>query len=376
MIPFLDLHQINSRYSELFKKAFEQALHENHWILGPSVELFEKNFANYCNAGFCVGVGNGLDALAIGLLAAGISPGDEVIVPAHTFIATWLCVSQIGATIIPCPCDDTMTIDPTRIAQLITAKTKAIIPVHLYGQCADMDPINAIAEKLGLFVLEDAAQAHGALYKGRKAGSLGHAAAFSFYPGKNLGALGDGGALVLSNEEMANKARMIRNYGSSIKYHHETMGVNSRLDALQAKMLSLKLLDLDEDNAKRSTIADIYNSKLSDPQYKLGLTIPRQDAQRQHAWHLYTVLLDDPAARMSFQNFLADKGIQTIIHYPIACCQQKPYHMQQYFDAASIDVASRTVSLPMGPTMTHGEALEVCEAIIDFFKPTPRHAPS
>ena len=260
-VPFLDLGRLHQSIRAPLDAAYHRVMDSGWFIMGPELEAFEAEFAQYCEVKHCIGVGNGLEALHLLLRAYGIGPGDEVIVPSNTFIATWLAVTQCGATPVPVEPDvNTHNIDPALIAAAITPRTRAIMPVHLYGQPADMDPINEIAAKHGLIVIEDAAQAQGARYKGRRTGSLGHAAGTSFYPGKNLGALGDGGAVLTSDDAIADKVRQLRNYGSKIKYQHDLAGYNSRLDEMQAAFLRVKLTVLDDWNALRSEIADQYSS--------------------------------------------------------------------------------------------------------------------
>jgi dTDP-4-amino-4,6-dideoxygalactose transaminase len=314
------------------------------FIQGLECEAFESEFAAYTQTNHCVGVGNGLDALRLILLGYGIGMGDEVLVPAQTFIATWLAVSEVGATPVPVDIDPrTYNIDPTLVEDAITLKTKAIIPVHLYGQPANMDPIMAIAEKHGLKVIEDAAQAHGALYKGRPCGSLGDAAAFSFYPGKNLGAFGDGGAVTTSDPKLAERIRMIGNYGSREKYRHEIQGCNSRLDELQSAFLRVKLKYLNEWTECRREIATTYNSALPDH------IAPVAPKWVQPCWHLYVIQSD---ARDRIKKHLEGNGVQTLIHYPIAPSDQKAYQGQ----IASLEngriTAERCLSLPIGPHLT------------------------
>ena len=275
-IPFLDLQGINLRHRADYREALERVLASGWLVLGPEVEAFEAEFAAYCGTKHCIGVGNGLDALHLVLRALGIGFGDEVIVPGNTFIATWLAVSYAGATPVPVePLATTHGLDPDRIETAITPRTRAIIPVHLYGLPTDMDRINAIAARHGLAVIEDAAQAHGARYRGRRAGSLGKAAAFSFYPGKNLGALGDGGAITTNDDGLAVTLRRLRNYGSELKYRHELKGFNTRLDELQAAFLRIRLRALDDDNARRNAVAEQYLENLGDTPLRLP-TVPRR----------------------------------------------------------------------------------------------------
>lgn len=361
MIPFLDLKAINLRQKEQFHEALERVLESGWLVLGKEVEAFEQEFADYCNAKFCIGVANGLEALHLTLKAWGIGDGDEVIVPSNTYIATWLAVSQTGATPIPVePNMNSYNLDPTLIEGAITSRTKAIIPVHLYGQSADMGPIMAIAKRNNLKVLEDAAQAHGATYRGIKVGALGDAAAFSFYPGKNLGALGDGGAITTNDPALAETLRVLRNYGSHIKYHNEVKGYNSRLDELQSAFLRTKLPLLDEDNSKRELIAQRYTEGLAGVH---GLILPSQLQDCTHVWHLYVVRTH---RRDDFQKFLAAKGVGTVIHYPI------PPHLQPAYGSLNIikgalpiseRIHGECISLPIGPTMAMTEIDEIIQVV-------------
>lgn len=361
MIPFLDLKAINLRQKEEFQAALATVLDSGWLILGKQTEAFENEFAAYCSVKHCVGVANGLDALHLVLKAWGVGPRDEVIVPSNTYIATWLAVSQTGATPIPVEPDmGTYNINPDLIEAAITPRTRAIIAVHLYGQTANMDAIMAIANRHGLKVLEDGAQAHGASLNKRRAGALGHAAAFSFYPGKNLGALGDGGAVTTNDGELAQKIRVLRNYGSQVKYHNEVQGYNSRLDELQSAFLRAKLPLLDADNDHRSEIAARYSAGLSGLS---GLTLPTVCDGYKHVWHLYVVR---HAQRDTLQKRLAELGIGTMIHYPI------PPHLQEaYKDLALSEgilpiceqIHQTALSLPVGPTMSHQTADKVISAV-------------
>ena len=347
MIPFLDLRAINERYRAAYQSAFDRVLEGGWFILGREVETFETEFAAYCGVDHCIGVANGLDALVLVLRAWGIGPGDEVIVPSNTFIATWLAVSHTGATPVPVePANGGFNLDPALLEAAITTRTRAVIPVHLYGEPAAMDSINAIAKRHGLKVVEDAAQAHGARYKGRRAGSLGDAAAFSFYPGKNLGALGDGGAITTDDAALATRVRTLRNYGSKQKYHHEAIGFNSRLDELQAAFLRVKLPDLDDDNQRRRDIASRYLSGLQNVPH---LILPRCLEDSEPVWHLFVIRHPD---RDLLAKRLAEAGIGTVIHYPVAPHLQPAY--------ASMDVPAgklprseslhrEVLSLPIGP---------------------------
>lgn len=354
-IPFLDLKTLTDSIRPEMDEAYNRVMDSGWFIHGKECAAFESEFAKYTNTQHCIGVGNGLDALRMILLAYGIGVGDEVIVPSQTFIATWLAVSETGATPVPIEVDEgTCNIDPNRIQDAITPKTKAIIPVHLYGQPADMDPIIEIAANYGLKVIEDAAQAHGALYKGRACGSLGDAAAFSFYPGKNLGALGDGGAVCTNDAALAEKIRVISNYGSSKKYHHELKGCNSRLDELQAAFLRAKLEHLDTWTSWRKKIASTYNSALP-----MGLApIVREWAIP--SWHLYVIQSDE---RDSLQQTLEEQGIQTMIHYPIAPADQGAYFGRIQSLHTGKNAAKRCLSLPIGPHLNEEQTNYIAKAL-------------
>jgi dTDP-4-amino-4,6-dideoxygalactose transaminase len=360
-VPFLDLaaghHELRIRLDTVW----QQVANSGQFILGAEVSRFESSFAAYCGSEHCVGVGNGLDALTIALRALGIGPGDEVIVPSNTFIATWLAVSAVGATPVPVePCPHTHSIDPAALPDCLSARTRAIIPVHLFGHPADMDAISAFAERHGLWVIEDAAQAHGARYKGRRAGSLGNAAGFSFYPGKNLGALGDAGAIVTRDAELACRAKMLGNYGSTRKYVHDLQGLNSRLDELQAGLLSAKLEVLDEWNQRRSAAASYYLDCLSHMQVECIL--PPEGAQS--VWHLFVIRC--PSQRDLVQERMGHFGVDTAIHYP------KPPHLQhayagQGFRAGQFPIAEAAaqsmLSLPMWPQITRAQQDRVVDAL-------------
>jgi dTDP-4-amino-4,6-dideoxygalactose transaminase len=361
MIPFLDLQGLNQSLAPEFFESFAKVLQSGQYIIGKEVDSFESEFANYCQSDYCVSVANGLDALHIILRAYEIGPGDEVIVPANTFIATWLAVSYAGAQPVPVePLEGSYNIDPEAVLAAITPRTKAIMPVHLYGQPAQMTELMTLAEKYNLKVIEDAAQAHGATYKGKKAGSLGHAAAFSFYPGKNLGALGDGGAITTSDDKLAKRIRLLRNYGSSEKYKNEEKGFNSRLDELQAAFLRVKLKHLDNWNQRRRHIAHFYNDKLSG----LNLVLPKEDEMTASSWHLYVVRTKN---RRVLQTELNNLGIQTAIHYPIPPHQQEAYREFSYANN-SFPITERyhreVLSLPIGPTMSDECINKVAEAVI------------
>jgi len=363
-VPFLDLKAINLSHADELEAAFKRVLHSGWYILGSETANFEKNFAAYCGSAHGIGVANGLDAIFMILKGYGIGPGDEVIVPSNTFIATWLAVSHCGATPVPVePVEATYNIDPSRIEAAITPRTKAIMPVHLYGQPADMPAIMAIAAKHNLKVIEDSAQAHGARCHGKLAGQLGHAAAFSFYPGKNLGALGDGGAVTTGDDALADSIRTYRNYGSKVKYYNDVAGFNSRLDEVQSAILDVKLKSLDADNAQRRAIAAVYDRELAGLP---GLILPAVPAWAEPVWHLYVIR---HAQRDALAKALAEQGIGTIVHYPVPPHLQPAYaHMgykQGDFPIAEA-IHREVLSLPMGPTMTEAQAVEVAAAVRKF----------
>lgn len=358
-VPFLDLKTLHAEVQEALDAAVLRVARSGYYILGPEVEAFEAEFARYVGAQQALGVANGLDALVLGLRAMGVGPGDEVIVPSNTYIATWLAVSQCGAVPVPVEPDAaTHNIDPGAIAAAITDRTRVILPVHLYGQPADMDRIHALAQAHGLRVLEDAAQAHGATYKGRRIGSTG-TATWSFYPGKNLGALGDGGALTTQDAGLATQVSLLRNYGSSEKYVHEVQGVNSRLDPMQAAVLSAKLAVLDDWNARRRAIAARYSEAFA----KAGLTVPHVPDWAGPVWHLYVLRHPD---RDAFQRRLQGAGVGSLIHYPI------PPHLQGAYAGryapGSLPVAERlaqeVISLPMSPAQTAAQTDYVIDQVL------------
>lgn len=363
MIPFLDFGSMHAELRARLDAAYTRVLESNWLILGREVEAFEREFADYCNARHCIGVANGLDALFITLKAMDIGPGDEVIVPSNTYIATWLAVSYAGATPVPVEPDPrTYNIDPARIEAAITSATRAIMPVHLYGQPADMDPILEIAQRHGLKVVEDAAQAHGARYKGRRTGSLGDAAGFSFYPGKNLGALGDGGAVVTNDDALADRLRVLRNYGSRIKYHNEVKGFNSRLDELQAAFLREKLAVLDQWNGQRQRLAAVYLRELA----QACVTLPFVPEWADPAWHLFVIRHHE---RDQLQAALSSRGVSTMIHYPIPPHLQ-PAYSEMAFTRGSFPISEsvhdEVLSLPMWPQMPTEDAGAVSKVIREY----------
>lgn len=359
-VPFLSLTPMHGELRAELDAAYAGVLDRSNFIQGGECAAFEREFAAYCGAKHCIGVATGLDALYLILKAMGIGAGDEVIVPSNTFIATALAVSYVGATpVFVEPTIESYNIDVTRIEERITAKTKAIMPVHLQGRPADMDAINAIAQKHGLKVIEDAAQAHGTHYKGRRIGTLGDAAGFSFYPGKNLGALGDGGCVVTNDADLAATVRALGNYGSDYKYHHIYQGTNSRLDELQAAFLRVKLPHLDKWNEARRAIAKRYLSEIRNPLIRLPLA---PNAEYDHIYHVFVVRCDQ---RDALEQYLAEKGIGTVKHYPV------PMHLQDAYAGLNIpegalpiaEEISRTVlSLPMYYGMTEEEIDAVIEA--------------
>ena len=358
-VPFLDLKAAYSELQPEIDAAIKRVLDSGWYILGEEVDSFEREYATFCDAKHCVGVANGLDALHLALLALGVGAGDEVIVPSNTYIATWLAVSQCGATPIPVePNAATYNIDPARIEAAITPRTKVILPVHLYGQPADMDPILAIARKHSLKVLEDGAQAHGARYKGKRLGAHGDVVAWSFYPGKNLGAFGDGGAITTDDAEIAERIRVLGNYGSRVKYVNDVRGFNSRLDPLQAAALRVKLKVLDSWNARRAEIAGRYQTGLAN----VGLILPFVPEWAEPVWHLYVV---QHAQRDTLQKKLGEVGIGTLIHYPI------PPHLQGAFadlgfGKGAFPIAEKihgnVLSLPISPSMTMEQSSQVVTA--------------
>jgi dTDP-4-amino-4,6-dideoxygalactose transaminase len=364
-IPFLDLKSPHFELRAKLEAAFDRTLSSGWYILGDEVKQFEQEFAGYCEAEYCVGVGNGLEALHLILRAYGIGEGDEVIVPSNTYIATWLAASYAGATPVPVePNARTYNIDPSLIEAAITPRTKAIIAVHLYGQPADMDAINAIAKKHNLKVIEDAAQSHGARYKGRRVGSLCDAAGFSFYPGKNLGAMGDGGAVTTNDPNLAEKVRILSNYGSRMKYHSEVKGFNSRLDELQAAFLCEKLKNLNAWNERRKAIAAEYLSALNG----CHLVLPYVPEWADPVWHLFVVR---NTQRDQLQKKMSEVGISTMIHYPI------PPHLQAAYAEMGLKegvlpiaeaIHREVLSLPIGPHMPNVQVKQVVNSLKGGFR--------
>lgn len=362
MIPYLDLEKIHYSIRNELSDAIKNVMQNEWYILGEELESFEKEYSLFCGTQYCIGVGNGLEALHIILRAHDIGLGDEVIVPAHTFIATALAVSYAGAIPVFVDIDEnTYDINPELIEENLTKKTKAIIPVHLYGRLADMNKINQIAKKNNLYVIEDAAQAHGALLQDKCAGNLGNAAGFSFYPGKNLGAMGDAGAITTNDKNLYEKAKALRNYGSDIKYYHIYQGLNSRMDELQAAILRVKLRYLDKWTVKRREIADYYSQNIKNAKIKVPLT-----SGADNVWHIYPIFCE---YREQLQCYLHNKGIMTQIHYPI------PVHLQQAYQSLGYQkgdfpvaerLADTELSLPIWYGMTKEQIDEIVFALNQF----------
>lgn len=362
-IPFVTFKPLEAELDKEIRDAFDRVYTRSWYIEGVEDEKFEKVFAEYCNSKYCVGVGNGLDALFLALKALNVKDGDEVIVPSNTYIATALAVTYVGATpVFVEPDIRTFNIDPAKIEKAITEKTKAIMPVHLYGQACDMEPIMKIAKKYNLLVVEDCAQAHGATYKGKVVGSFGDVAGFSFYPGKNLGALGDAGAIVTNNEELAKKVRALGNYGSDYKYHHVYQGNNSRLDELQAAFLAAKLPLLERVNDNRRSIADKYLAGINNPK----VILPFVPDYAVPVWHIFGIRCK---MRTELENFLNDAGIGTNKHYPI------PMHLQDCYKDLGFkegdfpiaeEISSSELSIPMYYGMTDDEVQYVIDKVNEF----------
>lgn len=364
MVNFLDL---KASYDELaleLEVAILRASRSGWYIGGKETELFEADFSAYTEAKYCVGVGNGLDALTLALRALDIGPGDEVILPSNTYIATWLAVSAVGATPIPAePLKGSYNLDANIVESHITSRTKAIMPVHLYGMPVDMDAICQLSQKYGLFVIEDAAQSHGAKVRDKRIGSHGNIVAWSFYPGKNLGALGDAGAVTTNDVYLANRVRELGNYGSSIKYFNEVRGVNSRLDPIQAAVLAVKLKYLDEWNMRRQKIAQLYSNAL----VNLPIVLPQTPDWAESVWHLFVIATPE---RDLLQAHLTKAGVQTLIHYPV------PPHRQVAYDDLGLNkgslplaerYANELLSLPIGPQMEMQDVEKVIEVITDYY---------
>jgi len=364
-VPFLDLKVTYLELADEIDSAIKSVLEGGWYILGENVRCFEEEFAAYCGCRYCVGVGSGMDALELLLKAHGVGPGSEVIVPANTYIATALAVSNVGAKpVLVEPDEKTCNIDPSKIEVVITSKTSAVLAVHLYGQPADMNKIREICQRHGLRLFEDAAQAHGATHFGIKAGALGDAAGFSFYPGKNLGAFGDGGAVITNDPEVAEYIRMARDYGSEKKYYNSIKGVNSRLDEVQAAVLRVKLRHLDEWNRRRSETASFYLDNLK-PQGE-ELVLPAIGEENGHVWHLFTVR---STRRDALRAHLERKGVGTLIHYPVPLYSQAAYgemnHLKENYPISNA-ISERILSLPIGPHLSKEASEYVC-AVVNLF---------
>jgi dTDP-4-amino-4,6-dideoxygalactose transaminase len=361
-IPLVNVKRQTQALRSEIQAAIGRVLDQGDFILGGEVTAFENEFARYCGAKHCVGVGCGLDALTLILRESDIGPGDEVITVANTFIATALAVQHVGATPVVVDCDpETFNIDPDAIRDAVTSRTKAVVPVHLYGQPAQMDAINAIAKEFDLKVFEDACQAHGAKFRGVRTGSLGNAAAFSFYPGKNLGGIGDGGAIVTNDDALAERLRASRNYGSVRKYHHPTRGFNTRLDSIQAAVLRVKLQHLDRWNARRREIADRYRLRLN----KAHVSLPAEQPGGHHVYHLFVVRCDDrDAVALQMKN----SGIETGIHYPVAVHEQAAFRGAGRAAGGlrhSMQACREILSLPICPFTTDDEVDEVAACLLE-----------
>ena len=366
-VPFLEIDTAPSGLRDEILASIRRVVDSANFVLGNEVSEFEREWADYCGAEFCIGVGSGLDALQLSLIVEGIGPGDEVLVPSSTFIATWFAVSNVGACPVAVPtAEDTKNMDPSRIEELISPRTMAIVPVHLYGQPANLDEILDIAARNDLSVIEDAAQAHGASYKGRRIGSHGTLTTWSFYPGKNLGAYGDGGAITTNNGELAAKLRLLRNYGSTEKYHHEIVGFNSRLDEIQAAILRTKLRYLDSWNQRRREIAKHYTSSFHSAlsQYARRISFPQEVPDTESSCHLYVVSCD---RRDSVVERLRAEGIEILLHYPMDP-ETQPAYMSQPEDAGTAGRANGggrgVFSLPIGPHMNDEQVSYVVDTLI------------
>lgn len=361
MIKFLDLYQINERYRGEIDAAVKRVLDSGWYIQGSENDKFSQNFAAFCGVKYALGVANGLDALNLIIKAYGFGEGDEIIVPANTFIATLLAVSENGCTpVLVEPDENTFNINPDLIEAAITPQTKAIMVVHLYGQAVEMQKILELAKKYNLKVIEDAAQAHGAEYNGQRTGNLGDAAGFSFYPGKNLGALGDGGMITTNDEALYQKVKAIACYGSDRKYHHIYKGFNSRLDELQAAILDVKLKYLEKDNQRRQEIARYYRENIKNSR----VVLPKTYDEKAHVWHVFVVRVEN---RENFQSYLEQNGVQTVIHYPTAPHQQEAYKELSVLSLPiSENLHEEVISLPISPVMSDEDVKKVVEIVNEY----------
>lgn len=365
-VPYLDLSQSYHSIEPELRKGFSRVLNSGRVVLGKEVEEFEEQYAAFSSVKYAAGVGNGLDAITFSLLAVGIKSGDEVIVPANTYIATLIAVSRVGATtVLVEPRRETYNVDPDKIQNKITKKTKAIIPVHLYGQACEMDKIMQIAQKHHLFVVEDNAQSHGAKYKGRVTGSFGQINATSFYPGKNLGALGDGGAITTNDKQLYELVLKLRNYGEGKRYENDTLGYNSRLDELQAAFLKVRLIQLSDINKRKNEIAKIYLQQLK----RVGdLILPQTHPKSTHVFHIFCIRTKK---RDNLKRFLDEQGITTLIHYPIPSHLQKPYKFLGFRKGdfpITEELAQTSLSLPIFPEISDKQLDYVISQIRKFYK--------
>ena len=365
MIPFLDLHKINKPYEKQFQKKLQDVMDSSWYILGSELKSFETNFAKFCGTNYAIGVGNGLDALILIFKAymqlGKLQKGDEVIVPSNTYIASILAILQVDLVpVLVEPNIETYNMDPNFIQNKITPKTKIILAVHLYGQIAEMDRINQIASQNNLLVIEDAAQDHGAFLDNKRAGNLSNAAAFSFYPGKNLGALGDGGAVTTNDDKLAEIIKSLRNYGSKTKYYNDYIGINSRLDEIQASFLNLKLKNLDSDNRQRNMFANYYLSNIDNPK----ITLPKHQGNINHVFHLFVVRTEN---RQKLQDYLLEHDIYSLIHYPIPPHKQKALSK---FNDLSFPITEKihdeVISLPMSPVLTVDQIKYVVKILNEY----------
>lgn len=361
MIKFLDLHKINERFRNEIDLRIKKVLDSGWYLLGKEDETFENNFAKFCGVRHCIGCANGLDALNLIIKGYGFKDGDEIIVPANTYIASILAITMNGCIpVLVEPDIKTYNINPDLIEAAITPKTKAIMVVHLYGQAVQMEKIWDIASRYDLKIIEDSAQAHGAIYKDKRTGNLGDASGFSFYPGKNLGCLGDGGCITTNDDKLASKVRAIRNYGSNVKYHNIYKGINSRLDEIQAAVLDVKLQHLDKDNARRREISKYYRENIKNPE----IILPETYGENAHVWHIFAVRTKN---RDKLQNYLTENGIQTLIHYPTPPHKQECYKEWNNLSFPVTEEIHKTIlSLPISPVMTDEEVKKVAEVINNY----------